>query len=358
MYENFFQLNKLPFGMTPDPSCLLMTESHREALSGLIYTISARKGFSVLTGDAGTGKTTLLRALIRSCTSARFSVILNPTLSIKDFLELALLDFGIHEVPDSKAQRIMKLQDFLVKLYEAGIPPVLIIDEAHKLSPEILEEIRLLTNFETSDQKLLQIVLAGQTELKALLNREDLRQLKQRIEIRLEVKPLSSPEVGTYMMHRWARAGGDTLPFTAGAIAAVASASHGIPRLINSICDNALLTAFGDEKRVVGVDHIRLVLRDLDMEHSAPVTTNGWANASDRTWAGYAAPANVRPAAAAQRPRPASPRPSFESPAALATANLEPFSMPTIERYNNPPSRMGWVRRLFGASQTVRTVHE
>src|ERR1700691_1932557 len=111
MYEKFFQLNKVPFGMTPDPSCLFMTESHREAFSGLMYAIHARKGFVVLTGDAGTGKTTLLRALMRSSKAARFSLILNPTLNLKDFLEAVLLDFGIDDVPESKAQRIMKLQD-------------------------------------------------------------------------------------------------------------------------------------------------------------------------------------------------------------------------------------------------------
>ena len=308
--------------MTPDPSCLFMTESHREALSGLMYAVYARKGFVVLTGDAGTGKTTLLRALMRSSKSARFGLILNPTLNLRDFLELVLLDFGIEDVPDSKAQRIMKLQEFLVKLHESDNAPVLIIDEAHKLSPEILEEIRLLTNFETADKKLLQIVLAGQTELKAVLNREDLRQLKQRIEIRLEVKPLSISDVGMYMRHRWDRAGGSSeLPFTTEAVSAIAAASHGIPRLVNSICDNALLTAFGEGKSVITREHVRQVLVDLDLGDVAPVL-------------------NTQKIAQRRSPGALEPR------GAAATAAAAPFSFPTIERYIPISSRSGIMRRL------------
>lgn len=339
MYEKFFQLDKIPFGMTPDPSCLFMTESHREALSGLMYAIHARKGFVVLTGDAGTGKTTLLRALMKSSKTARFSVILNPTLNLRDFLELVLLDFGLEEIPDSKAQRIMRLQEFLVKLREADTPPVLIIDEAHKLTPEILEEIRLLTNFETADRKLLQIVLAGQTELRAVLNREDLRQLKQRIEIRLEVKPLSALDVNLYMRHRWDRAGGTgDPPFTREAISTIAANSRGIPRLVNAICDNALLTAYGESKPLITADHIRQVLRDLDFGDVAPA-------------ASVQKSAQLRPALAVE------PRTAF------APAVIEPFSFPTIERYCPVPPKAGIVRRLatkfnFAPARIVRTSHE
>jgi len=333
-------LQKSPFGMTPDPSCLMMTESHREALSGLLYAVHKRKGFVVLTGDAGTGKTTLLRALIRSAKSARFSVVLNPTLSLPEFFELVLCDFGITDVPESKAQRIMKLQEFLVKLHNEGAPPVLIVDEAHKLSPEILEEIRLLTNFETAEKKLLHIVLAGQTELKALLNREDLRQLKQRIEIRLEIKPLSAADVTTYMRHRWDRAGGTTaLPFTKDAIALVVSASRGIPRLVNSICDNALLLAFGEADSAVTARHMREVLRDLDLGVGSP-------------------PPVERKSMSAETPR------RSESPAAFS--RLEPQSLmtlPSIERYLSPIPKLSVFRRLgswlnFGNLRTVRTNSE
>jgi general secretion pathway protein A len=334
MYEKFFHLDKSPFGMTPDPSCLLMTDSHREALSGLMYAILKRKGFVVLTGDAGTGKTTLLRALIRSAKSARFSVVLNPTLSLTEFFELVLLDFGITDVPASKAQRIFRLQELLVKCHNDGYPPVLIVDEAHKLSPEILEEIRLLTNFETSDRKLLQIVLAGQTELSALLSRQDLRQLKQRIEIRLEIKPLSTSDVGIYMRHRWERAGGTTAPpFTPAAVSMIAAASRGIPRLVNSICDNALLLAYGNEDSLITDDHIRQVIRDLDIDD---FQDRGFGRKLERL-------------ALDDR---------FVQRTGPATAGPLPTSFPTIERYSAPP-KPTFMERLanrlnFSTVQTAR----
>jgi general secretion pathway protein A len=316
-----------------------MTESHREALSGLLYAVHKRKGFVVLTGDAGTGKTTLLRALIRSAKTAKFSVVLNPTLSLSEFFESVLLDFGITDVPESKAQRIMKLQEFLVKLHHEGSPPVLIVDEAHKLSPDILEEIRLLTNFETAEKKLLHIVLAGQTELKALLNREDLRQLKQRIEIRLEIKPLSAPDVATYMRHRWERAGGATaLPFTVEAISLVASASRGIPRLVNSICDNALLLAFGESASSVTARHVREILRDLDLGDSSPPPVER---------------------------KPAAPEPQrSESSIAFSTEESRSLmSIPSIERYIPSTPKPSFIKRVggwlnFGNMRTARTNSE
>src|SRR5215472_8629790 len=186
MYHQFFGLRKDPFGMTPDPAFLYVTAAHREALAGLTYSILSRKGFVVLTGDAGTGKTTLLTRILQSIppSRARFSVVLNPTLTPAEFLELALLDFGIGSIPASKAQRLLLLEEFLVKAREQKQVPVLVVDEAHKLPPDVLEEIRLLSNFEQAEAKLLQIVLAGQTELAAVLNRPDLRQLKQRIAVR------------------------------------------------------------------------------------------------------------------------------------------------------------------------------
>ncbi len=271
MYEAFFHLDKSPFGMNPDPNCLFMTRSHREAFAGLLYAISRRKGFVVLTGDAGTGKTSLLRALIQSADSSRFSVILTPRVSSDEFLELALLDFGLTEVPATKSQRIVKLQELLVDLRVQGIAPVLMVDEAHTLSPETLEEIRLLTNFETSEEKLLQIVLAGQNDLAAILNRGDLRQLKQRIEVRMDLKPLEPSDVGAYMEHRWKVAGGSVpLPFAYSAVALIAKASRGIPRLVNSICDNCLLLAYAGEEPLIGVGHVQQVLRDFDLGGTEP----------------------------------------------------------------------------------------
>jgi len=286
MYESFFHLKKNPFGMTPDPSCMLMTPSHREALSALLYAIFKRKGFVVLSGDAGTGKTTLLRALIQSETSAHFSVIPNPTLNIDDFLELMLFDFGVHKAPPSKARRIIKLQDLLSDMHERGKVAVLIVDEAHKASPELLEEIRLLTNFETTDQKLLQIVMAGQPELSRVLDQHNLRQLKQRIELRLELKPLSTTETGVYMQHRWSRAGGTTtpLPFAAETVLLIAQASQGIPRFVNSICDNSLSFAYDEGAAIVTTKHVSQALSALHVSQPGRVTSRVAPLAAKAAW--------------------------------------------------------------------------
>src|SRR5579862_979826 len=210
MYERRFHLEKKPFAMTPDPGMLYLTPMHREALSGLVYAINEHKGFVVMIGEAGTGKTTLLSRLLRFVPEdqVNFSLVLNPTLSSAEFLESALGDFGITDIPPSKVQRLQRLQQFVTAAHINGKTCVLVVDEAHKLSPEVLEEIRLLTNFETAEQKLLQIVLVGQDELRTVLNRDDLRQLKQRIAVRFELKPLALEEVESYVRYRWARAGG------------------------------------------------------------------------------------------------------------------------------------------------------
>ena len=179
---------------------------------------------------------------------------------------MAMIDFGINDIPASKPQRLLKLQKFLLEGDRAGRTSVLVIDEAHKLTPEVLEEVRLLTNFETSEQKLLQIVLAGQPELTGLLNREDMRQLKQRVAIRLRIDPLQSNEVIQYMNARWIRAGGRTpLPFTPEAISLISRASNGIPRVINAICDNALTNAFGASVKLVDETQILDVMSDLQI---------------------------------------------------------------------------------------------
>ena len=266
MYESFFKLQSNPFGMNADPDCIFMTPSHREAFASLLYAVSRRKGFVVLIGDAGTGKTSLLRALMRAVDNTRFSLVFTPRVSTDEFLELVLMDFGVTDVPKTKAQKIIKLQEFLLELRLQGIAPVLVVDEAHTLSYETLEEIRLLTNFETAEEKLLQVVLAGQNELAAILNRQDLRQLKQRIEVRMELKPLAPTDVGAYIWYRWSRAGGTAnVPFTSEAIAFIGKASRGIPRVVNCICDNALLFAYAGGEAVITSGHVNTVLRDLDL---------------------------------------------------------------------------------------------
>lgn len=267
MYNRSFGVRKNPFNMTPDPSFLFLTAQHREALVGLTYAILQRKGFVVLTGDAGTGKTTLLARVLQFMPAGQVqsSVILNPTLTPSEFLELALLDFGVTNVPTSKAQRLWVLRNLLLKAREQGRVSALIIDEAHKLSREVLEEIRLLGNFEEADEKFLQIVLIGQNELDEALNREDLRQLKQRIAVRLSIAPLAAQEVGQYIRHRWLRAGGSNPPFSSEAVSLIADLSHGIPRLINGLCDNALTLAFGQGFPAVEIRHVQASASDLHL---------------------------------------------------------------------------------------------
>lgn len=246
-----------------------MTSSHQEALAGITYTILERKGFAVLTGDAGTGKTTLLSSVIGtlSGSAAYIAWILNPLLSTSELFELALLDLGLTVVPASKAQRIVEFQKFLLQANEENKTTVLIIDEAHKLDPQLLEEIRLLTNFESSAGKLLQIILAGQSELDELLERHDLRQLKQRIAVRLTVDPLySTTQVGKYIAHRWNKAGGGLeLPFSPEGIHLIDRLSRGLPRVINAICDSALLRAFADGTLRVSMEQIASVAKDLHL---------------------------------------------------------------------------------------------
>jgi general secretion pathway protein A len=264
--------------MTPDPAFLFLTAQHREALAGLTYSILGRRGFVALIGDAGSGKTTLLARVLERLPAAQVcsSVILTPTLTPAEFLELMLLDFGLSAIPASKAQRLLMLQRFLVDAQGQGKAAVLVVDEAHKLTPDVLEEIRLLGNFERPDQKLLQIVLAGQNELDATLARGDLRQLKQRISMRLCVGPLQPAEVEQYIGFRWAKAGGtQSAPFSAEAILALVRYSHAVPRLINSLCDNALISAFSDGCTCITADHITGAAKDLAIRNGNGYSLGG-----------------------------------------------------------------------------------
>ncbi len=277
MYTDFYGLQKAPFNLTPDPSFLFLPPKHREALAGLTYAVIEKKGFVVLTGDAGTGKTTLINSVLNRLPADRVesSIMLNPTLTASEFLESVLLDFDIPDVPASKAQRLWKLQEFLARTHAQNRLAVLIIDEAHKLSLEVLEEVRLLGNFESAADKYLQIVLLGQSELDDLLNRQDLRQFKQRIGLRLYIDRLAPPEVQQYIRFRWAKAGGrEAPPFTADAFSGIAQWSQGIPRLINSICDTALLMAYGDESPLVGLNYVRAAAGNLALaDVTAPLAT-------------------------------------------------------------------------------------
>ena len=266
MYEQFFGLAKSPFGINPDPTMLYPMEQTKEAFAGLLHGILNRKGFVVLTGDSGTGKTTLLRAVLSYVSKDKLqsSLVFNPTLSPAEFLEMAMYDFGIEDVAPTKVKRILQLQRFLVDANENGKICVLFVDEAHKLSPEVLEEIRLLTNLEDEKGKLLQIVLAGHEELDQILDQRDFRQLKQRVAVRVSLRALTLQEVIEYMAARWEKAGAQNpLPFRPEALARIASVSGGIPRVINVIADNALLSTYGAGSDMVTERQIIDTARDL-----------------------------------------------------------------------------------------------
>lgn len=268
MYLESFGLKKKPFSLTSDPSMLYFTDSHREALAVLCYGLLERKGLILLLGHAGTGKTTLVARAVLGLPPSRvqFASIVNPTMTAAEFMETVLLGFGIRDIPASKPQRLVRLERHLLETQMDGKIAALIVDEAHKLNADELEEVRLLGNLERRSEKLLQIILAGQNELAALMNREDCVQLKQRVSLRVSLRPLTPAEVGQYIACRWARAGGkQRAPFSAQAVDLIARVSQGIPRLINVVCDNALLAAFGEESRVVEASHVSQSCLELDL---------------------------------------------------------------------------------------------
>src|SRR5271167_2610578 len=267
MYKAFYRLQRNPFEITPDPSFLFPTMRHNEALATLYYGVTSHRGFVVLTGEVGTGKTLILRSLLGLLQrrDVAFALIFNPTLSPLEFMRYIARDFGLPVGDKAKDELIHVLNGFLLQRYQKGLTTLLVVDEAHHLSAEILEEIRLLTNLETSQQKLLQIVLAGQPELDQKLDSHELRQLKQRIALRCHLDPLSLNETREYMTRRLKIAGatGVNQIFSGPAIDGVFSHSHGIPRLINTICENALLAGYAKHAATITSEIIDDVARDL-----------------------------------------------------------------------------------------------
>jgi general secretion pathway protein A len=271
MYERFYQLAANPFELTPNPRYLLLTPTHREALSALEFGISTGKGVTLLIGEAGTGKTTLLRRALAiklvngTAKGADCIYINNPTLTAADLMERLALDFRISDT-GSKTSFLRRLEEELAGRRAAGRKTALVVDEAQSLPDPLLEELRLLTNIESDEAKLLPLVLAGQPELAERLNDHRFRQFKQRIVLRCELKPLSLQETATYIFGRVKLAGGNgaTL-FTRDAVMAIWVASGGIPRTISVLCDNALVAGFALQRRPVGLEIIDEVCRDLDL---------------------------------------------------------------------------------------------
>ena len=268
MYKSFFHLDANPFATNPDPRFLYFMPHTREALACLEYGISARKGFIVLTGEVGTGKTTLLRRTLASFQQNRIfsSFIFNPRLDIDDFLEFVLNDFGIPLTSRSKSSMLIQLNRWLIERFRNGETCVVVVDEAQNLSWDLLEEIRLLTNLETSSEKLLQIVLSGQPELEAKLKEPRVRQLRQRISLWCRTKPVGAEQIGAYIAERLRIAGTTEEIFPPETIAVIQVASQGIPRVINLICEHCLIFAYVEGIRQIPPSLVRTVVKDLDLE--------------------------------------------------------------------------------------------
>ncbi|QNI38699.1 ExeA family protein [Edaphobacter albus] len=268
MYNSFFKLHSSPFGTSPDPRFLYMMPHTREALACLEYGISARKGFTVLTGEVGTGKTTLLKRALASFNSRRISTafVFNPRLEVLDFLEFVLADFGIAPTSRTKSGMLLQLNRWLIERFRMEETCVVVIDEAQNLSWDLLEEIRLLTNLETSSEKLLQIVLSGQPELEEKLRHPSVRQLRQRVALWCRTQPLTENQTHAYVAERLRLAGASWTIFTPEALSLIYRYSHGIPRLINLLCEHSLIVAYVEQVQQVGVEIVEGVAAELELE--------------------------------------------------------------------------------------------
>ncbi len=273
MYEAFYRLTGPPFRLTPDPRFLFLSKHHHEALGHLLFGIREGSGFIAVTGEIGTGKTTLLRALLRELDPDTIvAYIFNPVLSDLELLQSINSEFGLPAVSASKKELIDELNRFLVAKKLAGAQVVVIVDEAQNLAPLVLEQLRLLSNLETETEKLLQIALVGQPELRAILARPDLAQLNQRITVRWHLLPLDRKETGDYVRHRLRVAGGSpaTSLFTKGAHRLIYRYSGGVPRLINIVAHRALLAGFTKEQKIIGAATVRQAIRELRHDDELP----------------------------------------------------------------------------------------
>lgn len=277
MYQRFFGLRESPFNVNPDPRYLFMTRQTQEALAGLTYGIQNRKGFILLTGEVGTGKTTLLNRLLDWLRGQRVATayIFNSRLEVNHLFDFMMADFEIPYESREKSQILLRLNQWLLERYRAGETAVLIVDEAQNLSAEVLEEIRLLTNLETSTEKLLQIVLTGQPELEEKLKLPQLRQLRQRITLRCRTSALTLEETYGYIAERLRIAGANDEPiFSKEAIQAIHSYSRGIPRVVNLLCEHSMINAYVDSVRPVAAHLVEEVAREFQLDEVAPVASS------------------------------------------------------------------------------------
>jgi general secretion pathway protein A len=273
MYESFYGLNKNPFNVSPDPQFLYLGENHREALAQLLYGVREKKGFIVITGEVGTGKTTLIHCLLsrfNGNSQTKTAFVFNPKLNAHDFIRYIIKDMGVEVNGGTKGDYLHALHRYLLEAYQRDERVVIIIDEAQGLAPELLEEVRLLSNFETSKSKLIQIVLVGQPELNKTLSRFEFRQLRQRINMRFHLPALSEKETQEYIERRLRVAGTEKPLFSKKATKEVYRRSRGIPRLINILCDNALLNGYALDQKRVDEKVVREAARDLKLGRRIP----------------------------------------------------------------------------------------
>lgn len=266
MYLEHYNLKTEPFGVTPDPEFLYLSPTHKEALAAVIYGIRERRGFISITGEVGTGKTTILRSALQrlDSESEKPIYIFNSNLTFKEVLRTIFYELGIETIPSSTLERIRLLQEVLIDGYDNGKNIFLVIDEAQNMPMKTLENLRMLSNLETTKDKLLQIVLIGQPELDRKLSRYELRQLRQRIAVRAVIKPLTADESLDYIRHRLMCADAPRVwIFTEGAKELILRHAQGNPRLINIICDNALIAGFGYQKKIIATSIVEEVIEDL-----------------------------------------------------------------------------------------------
>jgi len=265
MYLEFYGLTAPPFSITPDPRYLFFSRRHREAYEHLLFGITQRRGFIQITGEVGAGKSTLCRAVLEELGDCyATALVLNPVMTGIQLLRSILAEYGLDDRGNDRVRLVQRLNRFLLERAAAGQDVVLFIDEAQDMPNELLEEVRLLSNLETDDRKLLQIVLIGQPELRATLDRKALRQLNQRITVRYHLGPLDRAEVESYIAHRLQVAGANGRPtFSAAALRSIARATGGVPRLINSLCDTALLAGYVEGRDHLGWRQIRRARRHL-----------------------------------------------------------------------------------------------
>jgi general secretion pathway protein A len=278
MYKSFFNLKENPFNVNPDPRFLYLTKQIEEALTGLMYGIQTRKGFITLTGEVGTGKTTLINRLLDWLhhRRARTAFLFNSRMNTSQLIDFILAEFDIQCDSKSKSQQLMKLNSWLLDRYRNGETVVLIVDEAQNLTYPVMEEIRLLTNLETSTEKLLQIVLSGQPELEEKLKLPQLRQLRQRIMLRCRTSALTDDQTRHYITERLKTAGAGDVPiFSPAAMDAVHLYSLGIPRVINLLCEHSLVNAFVEHQRPIQPKIVEDVAREFQLDEVEPIAPVG-----------------------------------------------------------------------------------